>query len=105
MEENVNLKYLDDQFGHMNANILSSLKNDLLSMELSDIQNEVKSHNYPIPNYESLTKDALVREIIIWSADNDTPVEADELEAVLSDNVDFLNQEQHNYEEKEENIL
>ncbi len=105
MEENVNMKYLDDQFGHMNANILIELKNDLLSMELECIQAEVKSHNYPIEEYQKLDKDTLVREIIIWKADNDVPVEADELEAVLSNDFDFLNQEQHNYEEPAENMI
>lgn len=105
MEENVNMKYLDDQFGHMNANILIELKNDLQSMDLKDIQSEVKSHNYPIDNYKELTKEALISEIIIWNADNDIPVEADELLAVLNDDRDFLNQEQHNYEIKEDSIM
>ncbi len=42
MEENVNMKYLDDQFGHMNANILMELKNDLSSMSLEEIKNFVQ---------------------------------------------------------------
>ncbi len=102
MEENVNMKYLDDQFGHMNANILLELKNDLMSMDLKQVQFEVQSHSYPIENYENMNKEALITEIIIWRADNDVPVEADELAAVLNDDIDFLNQEQHNYEIKEE---
>lgn len=104
MEKNVNMKYLDDQFGHMNANILIELKNDLLSMDREEIIKEIKSHNYPIENYENLNKESLVREIIIWSADNDIPVEADELEAVLSDDYTFLNEEQHNYPTIEDNL-
>ncbi len=99
MEENVNMKYLDDQFGHMNANILMELKNDLSSMSLEEIKKEVKSHNYPIKDIKKLTKEALISEIIIWNADNDIPVEADELEAVLNNDLNFFNQEDKNEEE------
>lgn len=94
MEENVNMKYLDDQFGHMNANILMEVKNDLESMEIEQIKEEVISNNYPILNYDNLTKEGLIEEIIIWKGDNDTPVEADELEAVLNGDLDFLNKNQ-----------
>ncbi len=99
--DNINMNYLDDKYGHMNANILYQLKSDLNSMDLEAIKNEVKFHNYPIDNYEELTKEDLISEIVIWNADNDIPVEADELEAILNDDIEFLNQEQHNYEEKE----
>lgn len=91
MKKNVNMTYLDDKFGHMNANILLELKNDLNSMELKDIIKEIESNNYPIENYKNLSKEALIDEIIIWRADNDIPVEADELEAVLNNDIDFLN--------------
>lgn len=91
MKKNVNMTYLDDKFGHMNANILLELKNDLNSMELKDIIKEIESNNYPIENYKKLSKEALIDEIIIWRADNDIPVEADELEAVLNNDIDFLN--------------
>jgi len=101
MEENVNMKYLGEQFGHMNATILMELKNDLCSMSLEEIKKEVKSHNYPIKDIKKLTKEALISEIIIWNADNDIPVEADELEAVLNDDVNFLNQEEQTNEGEE----
>lgn len=90
MEENVNMKYLDDQFGRMNANILMEVKNDLNSMDIKEIRKEVESHNYPIDNYKTLTKEALIDEIVIWRADNDIPVEADELAAILDNNLEFL---------------
>lgn len=93
MEENVNMTYLDDQFGRMNANILMEVKNDLNSMELKEIIKEVEAHNYPIENYKKLTKEALIDEIVIWRADNDIPVEADELAAILNNDLDFLNTE------------
>lgn len=93
MKKNVNMTYLDDKFGHMNANILMEVKNDLNSMSLKDIIKEVESNNYPIDNYKELTKEALISEIIIWRADNDIPVEADELAAILNDDYDFLNKD------------
>lgn len=93
MKKNVNMTYLDDKFGHMNANILMEVKNDLNSMSLEDIIKEVESNNYPIDNYKELTKEALISEIIIWRADNDTPVEADELAAVLNDDLSFFNKD------------
>ena len=40
MKKNVNMTYLDDKFGHMNANILMEVKNDLNSMSLKDIIKE-----------------------------------------------------------------
>lgn len=93
MKKNVNMTYLDDKFGHMNANILMEVKNDLNSMSLKDIIKEVESNNYPIDNYRNLPKESLISEIIIWRADNDTPVEADELAAILNDDYDFLNKD------------
>ena len=93
MKKNVNMTYLDDKFGHMNANILMEVKNDLNSMSLKDIIKEVESNNYPIDNYRHLHKESLISEIIIWRADNDTPVEADELAAILNDDYDFLNKD------------
>ena len=59
MEENVNMKYLGEQFGHMNATILMELKNDLCSMSLEEIKKEVKSHNYPIKDIKKLTKEEI----------------------------------------------
>lgn len=94
MEENPNMNYLDDKYGHMNANILLQFKNELESMELENIHKEVESQNYPIENYKSLTKEALIYEIIIWKSDNDTPVEANELEAILNNDIDFLNEDE-----------
>ncbi len=93
MEYNQNLKYLEDQYGHMNANTLLAIKEDLESMDLQDIYKEVGSHNYPIKNYKTLTKEALISEIVIWKADNDVPVEADELEAVLNNDINYLNED------------
>lgn len=93
MKKNVNMTYLDDKFGHMNANILMEVKNDLNSMSLKDIIKEVESNNYPIDNYRHLPKEALISEIIIWRADNDTPVEADELAAILNDDLSFFNKD------------
>lgn len=90
---NQNMNYLDDRYGHMNANNLLQLKNELESLSLKDIYKEVELHNYPIENYKKLTKEALISEIIIWNADNDIPVEAEELEAVLNNNIDFLNED------------
>lgn len=90
---NQNMNYLDDRYGHMNANNLLQLKNELESLSLKDIYKEVELHNYPINNYKKLTKEALITEIIIWNADNDIPVEAEELEAVLNNDVDFLNED------------
>ena len=90
---NQNLNYLDDRYGHMNANNLLQLKNELESLDIKDIYKEVELHNYPIDDYQKLTKEALITEIIIWNADNDIPVEAEELEAVLNNNIDFLNED------------
>lgn len=90
---NQNMNYLDDRYGHMNANNLLQLKNELESLSLKDIYKEVELHNYPIENYKKLTKEALITEIIIWNADNDIPVEAEELEAVLNNNIEFLNED------------
>ena len=73
---NNNLNYLDDRYGHMNANNLFQLKLELESMDIKDIYKEIELHNYPIDNYKKLTKEALITEIIIWNADNDIPVEA-----------------------------
>ena len=42
---------------------------------------------------KKLTKEALISEIIIWNADNDIPVEAEELEAILNNDIDFLNED------------
>lgn len=91
MKKNVNMTYLDDQFGRMNANTLMEIKNDLLSMSLKEVQKEVESHSYPIESYKKLSKEALVDEIVIYLSDNDIPVEADELAAILDNNLDFLN--------------
>ena len=91
--KNYNMNYLDDKYGHMNANNLLELKIELESLDIKDIYKEVESANYPIDNYKSLNKEALITEIIIWKADNDTPVEADELEAVLNNNIKFLNED------------
>ena len=77
----------------MNANNLLQLKNELESLDLKDIYKEVELHNYPIQEYKKLSKEALISEIIIWNADNDIPVEAEELEAVLNNNIDFLNED------------
>ena len=91
---NKNLNYLDDKYGHMNASILSSLKLELLSLTFDEIKEEVKLHDWKIPNLDKITtKEELVEEIINWNADNDIPVEADELEAVLNDDFDFLNED------------
>lgn len=90
---NQNMNYLDDRYGHMNANNLLQLKNELESLSLKDIYKEVELHNYPINNYKQLAKEALITEIIIWNADNDIPVEAEELEAVLNNDIDFLNED------------
>ena len=76
-----------------NAILKEILKNELESLSLKDIYKEVELHNYPINNYKKLTKEALITEIIIWNADNDIPVEAEELEAVLNNDVDFLNED------------
>ncbi len=91
--ENQNMNYLDDRYGHMNANNLLQLKNELESLDIKDIYKEVQLHNYPIKDYKKLPKEALITEIIIWNADNDIPVEAEELEAVLNNDVDFLNED------------
>lgn len=90
---NQNMNYLDDRYGHMNANNLLQLKNELESLDIKDIYKEVELHNYQIKDYKKLTKEALITEIIIWNADNDIPVEAEELEAVLNNDVDFLNED------------
>lgn len=90
---NQNLNYLDDRYGHMNANNLLQLKNELESLDLKDIYKEVELHKYPIEDYKKLTKEDLISEIIIWNADNDIPVEAEELDAVLNNNIDFLNED------------
>lgn len=90
---NQNMNYLDDRYGHMNANNLLQLKNELESLDIKDIYKEVELHNYQIKDYKKLTKEALITEIIIWNADNDIPVEAVELEAVLNNDVDFLNED------------
>ncbi len=91
--ENQNMNYLDDKYGHMNANILLQLKNDLESMELKDIYKEIETSNCKIDNYKSLNKEALITEIIIWNADNDIPVEAEELSAVLNNDIKYLNED------------
>lgn len=93
MKENKNLNYLDDKYGHMNAENLYSLKTELESLELKDIYKEIELHKYPIDNYKSLNKEALITEIIIWNADNDIPVEAEELEAILNNNINYLNED------------
>ena len=49
---NQNMNYLDDRYGHMNANNLLQLKNELESLSLKDIYKEVELHNYPINNYK-----------------------------------------------------
>lgn len=90
---NNNLNYLDDRYGHMNANILFQLKLELESMDIKDIYKEIELHNYPIDNYKKLTKEALITEIIIWNADNDIPVEAVELEAILNNDIKILNED------------
>lgn len=90
---NNNLNYLDDRYGHMNANNLFQLKLELESMDIKDIYKEIELHNYPIDNYKKLTKEALITEIIIWNADNDIPVEAVELEAVLNNDIKILNED------------
>lgn len=90
---NNNLNYLDDRYGHLNANNLFQLKLELESMELKDIYKEIELHNYPIDNYKKLTKEALITEIIIWNADNDIPVEATELEAILNNDLKILNED------------
>lgn len=91
--ENQNMNYLDDRYGHMNANILYQLKTDLESLDLKEIYKEIETSNYKIPNYKSLNKEALITEIIIWNADNDIPVEADELAAILNNDIKFLNED------------
>lgn len=90
---NNNLNYLDDRYGHMNANNLLQLKNELETLDIKEIYKEVELHNYPIKDYKNLTKEALITEIIIWNADNDIPVEAEELEAILNNDIDFLNED------------
>ncbi len=90
---NNNLNYLDDRYGHMNANNLFQLKLELESMDIKDIYKEIELHNYPIDNYKKLTKEALITEIIIWNADNDIPVEAIELEAILNNDLKILNED------------
>lgn len=90
---NQNLNYLDDRYGHMNANNLLQLKNEFETLDIKDIYKEVEIHNYPIKDYKKLTKEALITEIIIWNADNDIPVEAEELEAVLNNDIDYLNED------------
>lgn len=90
---NNNLNYLDDRYGHMNANNLFQLKLELESMDIKDIYKEIQLHNYPIDNYKKLTKEALITEIIIWNADNDIPVEAVELEAILNNDLKILNED------------
>ena len=47
---NNNLNYLDDRYGHMNANNLLQLKNELESLELKDIYKEVILNN---PKFKS----------------------------------------------------
>lgn len=91
--ENQNMNYLDDRYGHMNANNLLQLKNELESLDIKEIYKEVVLHNYPIKDYKKFTKEALIAEIIIWNADNDIPVEAEELEAVLNNDLVFLNED------------
>ena len=90
---NNNLDYLDDRYGHMNANNLFQLKLELESMDIKDIYKEIELHNYPIDNYKKLTKEAWITEIIIWNADNDIPVEAIELEAILNNDLKILNED------------
>ncbi len=58
--KNNNLNYLDDKYGHMNAENLLSLKNELESLELKEIYREIELHNYPIENYKSLNKEVNV---------------------------------------------
>ena len=93
MKKNNNLNYLDDKYGHMNAENLLSLKYELESLDLKDIYKEIELHNYPIEHYKSLNKEAVITEIIIWNADNDIPVEAEELEAILNNNIEYLNED------------
>lgn len=93
MKENKNLNYLDDKYGHMNAENLLSLKYELESLDLKGIYKEIELHNYPIKDYKTLNKEALITEIIIWNADNDIPVEAEELEAILNNNINYLNED------------
>ncbi len=93
MIKNNNLNYLDDKYGHMNANNLSVYKNELELMDIKEIYKEIELHNIPIKDYKKLPKEALISEIIIWNADNDIPVEAPELEAVLNDDLDYLNED------------
>ena len=90
---NNKLNYLDYRYGHMNANNLFQLKLELESMDIKDIYKEIELHNYPIDNYKKLTKEALITEIIIWNADNDIPVEAIELEAILNNDLKILNED------------
>lgn len=94
MERNNNMNYLDDKYGHMNANILFQFKTELESMDLEEIYKEIESQNYPIKDYKTLNKEALITEIIIWKSDNDTPIEANELDAILNNDIEFLNEDQ-----------
>ena len=88
-----NMNYLDDRYGHMNANNLFQLKTELESLDIKDIYKEIEMNNYPIKDYKKLTKEALITEIIIWKADNDILVEAEELEAVLNNDLNLLNED------------
>lgn len=88
MEENI--EELDSIEDHTTANILMERKNDLNSMTIKDLRTEIKSKNYPIKNYRKLNKESLISEIIMWEADNEIIVSADELDAVLNDNISTL---------------
>lgn len=89
MEENIeNLESTDN---HTTAYILMERKNNLNSMTMKELRNEIKSKNYPIEDYKKLNKESLIAEIIIWEADKEIIVSADELDAILNDNISTLN--------------
>lgn len=85
-----NIEELETIEDHTTANILMERKNDLNSMTVKELRAEIKSKNYPIKNYQKLNKESLISEIVMWEADNEIVVSADELDAILNDNISTL---------------
>lgn len=88
MEENI--EELEPKEDHATANILMERKNDLNSMTIKELRAEIKSKSYPIKKYRKLNKESLISEIVMWEADNEIIVSADELDAVLNGDISKL---------------
>lgn len=88
MEDNI--EELEPKEDHTTANILMERKNDLNSMTIKELRAEIKSKSYPIKKYRKLNKESLISEIVMWEADNEIIVSADELDAVLNDDISKL---------------